>query len=66
MAFSRVISQNFKKVYKIKVKDWIFLYLVLSFYSNWNKIEGARAFSVFVGQTEASVGIFPAFESELL
>ena len=30
--------------------------------SNGNKIEAARGFSVFVGQTEASVGIFPTLD----
>ena len=33
-----------------------------SFHDNGNKIEAARAFSVFVGQTEASVGIFPTLD----
>ena len=32
------------------------------FHVNGNKIEDARAFSVFVGQTEASVGIFPTLD----
>ena len=63
-AFSGVIRvcQSFEKLYKIKVKDWTFLYLVLGFYSNANKIKAARAFSVFVGQTEASVGIFATLD----
>ena len=37
------------------------------FYSKINKFEVARAFSIFVGQTEASVGIFPTLDfSEFL
>ena len=48
--------------YKSKFRESFFLYLVLSFHSNGNEIEAARAFSVFVGQTEASVGIFAALD----
>ena len=60
--FWGIKSQNFQKVYKIKVENQTFSYLVLNFYNNQAKLEAARAFSVFVGQTEAStesVGIFP-------
>ena len=40
-------SQIFEIIYKIKVKNWIVFYLVLSFYSNRIKVEAARAFAVF-------------------
>ena len=40
-------SQNFEIIYKIKVKNWTFLYLVLCcFYNNRVKVEVARAFSI--------------------
>ena len=48
--------------YKSKFRESFFLYLVLSFHSNGNEIEAARAFSVFVGQTEAPVGIFATLD----
>ena len=47
-------SQNLEILYKIKVKNWTFLYLVLCFYNNRIKVEAARAFAVIVRQTEAS------------
>ena len=52
--FYRLKSQNFEILYKIKVKNRTFLYLVLFFLNNRVKVEADRAFSVFVGQTEAS------------
>ena len=47
-------SQNFEIVYKIKVKNWTFLYLVIGFYNKRVKFQAARAFADFVRQIEAT------------
>ena len=58
-------SQNFEIIYKIKVKNWIVFYLVLSFHSNRIKVEAARAFAVFVRLKKIEFGILTALENRI-